>query len=219
MTRRLSLLLFILTSFVAIPLVFAENKAKTVIYEFYSASWSVSKGNWSSDKLSKKITEIYNADGTIASEERADGRGVVVEKTVYSYEGDTIRKTTTDAQNKLRRTTVVTRKQNVFTEKVAGADGVIMFIQVMKKNADGVLEEMEYRDAEDKLVYRCVYLYNKKGNLEIVQFFNPDESFAVQVYYDYAKFDANGVWLMRTDFYTYGDVWGRPHETVIRTFN
>jgi hypothetical protein len=216
--NRCVLCLFAFGFFTALPLC-AETSGGTgnkIVYEVKVFTWSFEKNVWYEDRTIKRITELYDEKGRIISEQLADGRDAVMEKTLYVYEGKLIKKTTCNPENKISRISVVSRKGNTLTETVTLPDGKLLFQFVTLKDDSGRIVEIKHFDRNKALVFKKVYGYDKKGNLASIKNLNPDGSPAVLISYQYSKFDDRGNWLAREEYFSYADVRYRPHEIVYR---
>lgn len=195
----------------------ADTRPTKISYQVKVYTWSFEEGYWYEDLLIKQITEQYGVDGRLSSEALADGKGIVLEKTVYAYEGDTIRKTTTNSQDRISRHAVVVKKGNVETETVTSPEGMVIFSFKTTRTESGNIATVEYINSRDQLVYRRDYEYDRDGNLIRISNTNPDGSTAVVISYRYESFDDEGRWISRSEYFSYGDVRNRPHEIVYRT--
>lgn len=214
--------IFIATIFLIIPSVLiwsdgypVNTNAKKVISEIKTYNWEPSKG-WYESVTTKIVVEKYDEKGRVLSEELYYEEMTLIEKTSYSYDGDIIKKTTTDHENKVIRTARVQRKGNIITETISRGDGSLLFRLVSQLDSSGKVIELQHYNGSNELIFSKVYVYSDKGDVSSISLFNPDGSYAVLITIKYKSFDAKGNWLVRSEYYTYGDVWSRPRDIVYR---
>ena len=193
-----------------------NSKAKKVVSEIKTFNWNPEQG-WFEGPTTKIIVEKYDEKGRLVSEELFYQQMILIEKTIFIYEGDVIKKTTTNHENMLIRTSHVKRDGNMVTETVKRADGSQLFKIVSQIDSNGRIAELYRYNEESELVFCNVYVYSDKGDVSSISLFNPDGTFAVLVTINYTSFDDKGNWLVRSEYYTYADVWRRPRDYVYRT--
>lgn len=181
-------------------------------------TWNAKKGVWAEGQTIKRVTRTLDREGRPADETLAGGANDLLEKSTYVYNGDVQIVSVYGPDGKLRRTVRVERAGDLETETAVRSDGDILFVNQKKYSRAGLLAETRAGGRNGRLIFRKTYDYDRAGNLTAVAVHNPDDSLAFTIEYEYVKFDARGNWVIRSEFYTYGDVFRRPHEIVYRTF-
>jgi len=184
--------------------------------ETHVFTWSFKEQEWSKGQLIKVLVQQFSKDNKLVSEELSDGKNGILEKIIYSYGPEGTIKSFFNAGNKLIRTSAITLKGDTETEIVKRIDGSIFQQYVTKKDNSGKILQISHMDAAGKLVFRKDHVYDSRGFLTYIRLFNPDNTLAVEIRYEYKKFDTDGNWLVREEYYAYGDVGNRPHEIVTR---
>lgn len=192
----------------------APKKITSIVRVYH---WSTAKNVWYEDQVIKTFVELFDNNGRLVQKDLTDGKEGLLERTILSYSGNTIKKTFYNNRNAIIRTAVVDIQDNIHTEIVRRTDGRIMFQYVTFFDQKGNIIKIEQKDANGSLLFKKVYLYDNGGNCIAIQNENPDGSVAVEITYQYEKFDNDGNWLSRKELYSYGDVYNRPHEQVHRT--
>ncbi len=190
--------------------------AVSVVSEVRTYNWKSGQG-WFENQTTKIIIENYNEEGKIVSEELYHSENILMEKTVYSYEENTVKKITTNHENIIIRTATITYEINTITEIVLRPDGTQLFKYISTINNEGQITELKHLNGENDLLFLKKYTYTDRGDVERISLYNPDGSEAVLINIYYDSFDEKGNWLVRRESYTYSDVWGRPRDIVYRT--
>jgi hypothetical protein len=192
-----------------------HTAAKKVVTEIKTYNWNSADG-WFEGETKKIVVETYDEKGRCLLSELYYQKMNLIEKTSFTYEGNRIKKTTADHENKPVRTALVEQNGNTITEIVLRADGSPVFKTVSTLNHGGQVKELSYYNALDQLVFDKVFKYNNKGDAVTISLYNPDGSYAASVNIEYDSFDGKGNWLTRSEYYSYGDVYGRPRDSVHR---
>ncbi len=193
-----------------------NSPAISVISEVKTYNWKSDEG-WFENQTTKIIIENYNEEGRMVSEEFYYSENILMEKTVYSYGENTVQKTTTNYENIIIRTAAITYETNTITEIVLRPDGTQLLKYISTINNEGQITELKHLNGENDLLFLKEYTYTDSGDVESISLYNPDGSEAVLINIYYDSFDEKGNWLVRSEYYTYSDVWSRPRDVVYRT--
>ena len=178
-------------------------------------SWDQEKG-WVELADRQTIVEVYGADGRILSRERGYGGNALLERTIFTYTADGVRKLTTDRDDTLLRTAEVARVDGRTIESVYTAAGALVYSNLIRTDPHGRTIEIERRDAQEVLAYRIRYRYDAKGNMTEAAMLNPDGSTAFVSSFTYADFTMRGAWLTRRESCSFSDVRMRTKEIIRR---
>jgi len=189
----------------------AARVVSTVSY----LSWDQAQG-WVELEDRQTIVEVYGTDGRIQSRERSYGGNALLERTIFTYSAEGVRKLTTDRDDKLLRTAEVIRVDGRTIENVYAADGALVYSNLIQTDPHGRTIEIERRDGEGRLAYRVRYLYDARGNMTEAAYLDPDGTTAFVSSFTYAGFNLRGAWLSRRESCTFSDVRMRPKEIIRR---
>lgn len=189
--------------------------AARVVSTVSSYSWQEGQG-WVELEDRQTIVEVYGADGRIQSRELSYGENALLERTVFTYPAEGVRKLTTDRDDKLLRTAEVIRVDGRTIENVYAADGALVFSSLVQMDPYGRTIEIERRDEQGRFAYRIRYLYDAKGNMTEAASLNPDGTTAFVSSFTYSGFNLRGAWLIRRESCTFSDVRMRPKEIIRR---
>ncbi len=190
----------------------AARVVSTVSY----LSWEEGKG-WVELEDRQTIVEVYGADGRIQSRELRYGGDALLERTIFTYSEEGVRKLTTDRADKLLRTAEVIRVDGRTIENVYAADEALVYSNLIQMDPQGRTIEIERRDEQRRLAYRIRYLYDAKGNMTEAACLNPDGTTAFVSSFTYSGFNLRGAWLSRRESCTFSDVRMRPRAIIRRT--
>lgn len=193
------------------PIRGAARVVSTVSY----LSWDQGKG-WVELEDRQTIVEVYGADGRILSRERSYGENALLERTIFTYTADGVRKLTADQNDTLLRTAEVARVDGRTIESVYTAAGTLLYSDLIRTDPHGRTIEIERRDAQEVTAYHIRYLYDAKGNMIEAACVNPDGSTAFVSSFTYTGFTLTGAWLTRRESCTFSDVRMRPKEIIRR---
>jgi hypothetical protein len=197
----------------------AENRfyaVQSVVTEIRIVSWDAKKGVWYEGKPAKRITETFDQQDRIILKELADGKSVLLEKTVTRYDENTATSDTYSPDGILRRTRAVERNGLEEQVTVRTADGSVLFLEKRTYDGDGKIKEIVRRDGNGGPLFTQVMHYNEQGHLASINVMNPEGTEAATITYQYTATDKQGAWVTRREFYSYADVYNRPHETQTR---
>jgi hypothetical protein len=117
----------------------------------------------------------------------------------------------------LIRNVLIENEGNTRTETVLRSNGGLFYKTVSMLGSDGEIREQSYYNGDEQLAYIKTFEYTGTGDVKKIHLYNPDNSLAVIIDIVYDEYDDNGNWIARSEYYTYGDVWGRPRDSVRRT--
>lgn len=193
-----------------------NNPAKSVISEVKTYNWKSSRG-WFENQTTKIIIQNYNSEGYIESEELYYSENELMEKTEYTYEDNMVRKITTNQKNEITRTAEVIYDNDIITETVFLQDRTQLFKYISTLNSKKQVTELKFFNSKNELLFIKKYIYTESGDIASITLHNPDGSIAALIEIDYESYDRKGNWLVRSEYYTYADVWSRPRDKVYRT--
>jgi hypothetical protein len=193
-----------------------NTPAGKVVSEIKTYNWTSAKG-WFEGATTKIVVEHYDEEGRLLSEELLYQKTTLIEKTLYFYDGELVKKTTTNHQNIPIRHSRVRYEGNTVTETVSRADGSLFFKTVSLLDNAGRITEQKYYNEQEELIFDKVYAYSERGDPEHISLYNPDGTCAVEISIRYEKFDDRGNWIARSEYYSYADVTRRPRDRVYRS--
>lgn len=193
------------------------DAAISTVENFNSYSWDNTAGGWAELKNVKAVSMTFDKEKRALTRRITYDNGTLMEKTVYRYSANFIKKETFNHENKLIRYSESVTVDGKTTETVYFPNNSVFEKTILSFGAGGLPQKSEQYDSGGGLTWIVTYSYDDKKNCTGASYFNADGSAAFESYFEYGKPDKNGNWTVRTEYCTYADVGNRPKEISYRT--